>query len=343
VLNVAKLLLSVVLLAAGYGLIAVVTGNVIMTFIHTLVLLWMSIKCLPHDFHFEFRLDFVLLKAMLVNGVLVSATNLSSQLMVNIDKILIGAFLPINALSYYVVSYELASRLWYIPNQIMRAHFPTFGYLWGQNNMDLLRYHYRQAVGQVVIGVSFVGIFLVVYSETILRFWVGSSFAESGSRPLQFLALGLMMSCAGTGPYSLMIAIGRANATARIRTIVLTTNVLLCLLLIPRYGIDGAAVAWFISNLVDAILLNWRVDRALFPGTIWWLCRHVLLGAVFFSSIILSGLYVARNVLQGLLSLSILFAAGYCIYLFVSYHVILTKEEQKLIRSIWSGLRLSAR
>ncbi len=332
--NGTKLAASAVLLYTGFGLVAIVTANVVMSLLHTLVLAWVSIHCLPPNFQFEIRLNRSVLKEMLSNGLFVSATNLANLIILNLDRLLIGVFLPINLLAYYIAPSELALRLWYIPTQVNRAHFPVFGYLWGQRDLKLMRHHFEQSVRQIVIGVTFIAICIVVYARPILRFWIGPDYAQASARALQMLTFGTLINCWSIPPYSLMIAIDRAKETAKVRFVTMILNTILCLVLIPRWGINGAAVACLAAYLIDMAVLYWIIERSLFAGTLSWFVREVIFPTTLICALAIIPIFLATgSSINGLGRLIAVCCGGCALYFVGIYFLALTRTERQSIRS----------
>jgi len=62
-------------------------------------------------------------------------------------------------------------------------------------------------------------------------------------------------------PYNMLQAVGRPDLTGRFHLLQLPFYVVICLLLIPRWGIAGAALASTCRFVLDAGLLFWAVRR----------------------------------------------------------------------------------
>ena len=89
-INVSKLLLSLWLVLGGFGVTWIVATNIALTSIQVAVLWGVSLGCLPRGVRLIPRADLKMLVRLLKYGVMMSVTNVSGQLIVNLDKILIG-------------------------------------------------------------------------------------------------------------------------------------------------------------------------------------------------------------------------------------------------------------
>lgn len=331
-INVSKLLLSLWLVLGGFGVTWIVATNIALTSIQVAVLWGVSLGCLPRDVRLIPRADLKMLVRLLKYGVMMSVTNVSGQLIVNLDKILIAALLPIGALSYYVIAFELASKLWYIPNQIMRAYFPALCHLWSQADYFRVGMHYANASKQIFIGVTFLAGVIFLSAGRILTYWVGADFAEGGTVTLQILALGLMVSCYTVAPNSLIAAAGQPNVTATIHVIVAASNVALAFVLIPRLGINGAALAWLLVHLLDLALLLWWIKSKLLLGNARWFLRTTFLPVISAATLVLAATQTAiEKLADGLSGLIIIIVAGYAVYLLLCFYLAFSREDRQAI------------
>jgi O-antigen/teichoic acid export membrane protein len=86
------------------------------------------------------------------------------------------------------------------------------------------------------------------------------------------LAIGLLMRAA-IGPVErLLTMLGEQRICAAIYAFAFSTNLALCVFLIPRYGIQGAAVSTAIALLVESALLFWVTKTRLKLHAFIW-CR----------------------------------------------------------------------
>ena len=148
---------------------------------------------------------------------------------------------------------------------------------------------------------------LAVYAPLLLRIF-GDEFV-AGQHALLILSLGILAQV-GTGNNKVaLIMAGRSGWNLAVYILSFTVNISLNLLLIPRYGIVGAALAWtasfFVDNGVTAVILATRIRLHPFgPG---WTVTAV--GAV---------------VCFGVVGLLFRFGLGLTIPSFVAYGIVST-------------------
>ena len=120
---------------------------------------------------------------------------------------------------------------------------------------------YRVATWWLVLVSWPVYLFLAVFAPSITSVF-GAGFA-GGQDALTLLSLGMLLSI-GTGNVStLLLMSGRSSAVLFNTSAALAVDVGLNVVLIPRMGIEGAAVAWVVSIATGELLALWQSWRHL--------------------------------------------------------------------------------
>lgn len=137
---------------------------------------------------------------------------------------------------------------------------PRFSALLAQGRLDDLRELYSVTARWILVFGSPIYVGLAVYAPTVLT-WLGPDF-DSGIPAMVILCLGSVVVLAAGNVQSLLLMSGRSSWAATNKLIVLTFNVGVNLLLIPRLGITGAAITWAASMFLDTALAAWQTYRA---------------------------------------------------------------------------------
>jgi len=98
--------------------------------------------------------------------------------------------------------------------------------------------------------------------------WFGASYAVGEAVTVALvMALGMLVAVASGPVDTLLLMIGRSGRSLANTLIALAVDVGLCLLLVPRLGIAGAALAWVVAVVLRCVLaiVQLRADVAL-PG-----------------------------------------------------------------------------
>ncbi len=264
----------------------------------------------------------------------VAVSNVVGPLMVNLDRVAIGALISVGAVTYYAAPYGLVTQLSLVPSSLMRALFPVFS---ADRSVDVkdarpLALDGARAVA-LVMGPA--AVLIVAIAPDLLRLWLGKDFAHLSTATLQLLAVGVTVNALAMVPFWLLYGIGRPDVCAKFHLIELTLYVPALLLMLGRWGITGAAGAWTGRVTLDALLLAWAVSRLVgvaehgprLRRLAWY---GVLLGA----ALVVAGLLTARFVEAAWrLSCAVALTGGAALS---GWHLLLTGAERGAVRA---GLR----
>jgi len=127
---------------------------------------------------------------------------------------------------------------------------------------DLIIRYVKRFIPQIIFFWSFFVSLIIVFSEPIFGIWAGKKY-ELAIFPFIILAIGLVyrgITCAYTPIYSVYLMPRRYHAT---NIFIALLNLIGDFVLIPRYGMMGAAVsttgAFFISSLMFLIMANHKL------------------------------------------------------------------------------------
>jgi O-antigen/teichoic acid export membrane protein len=201
------------------------------------------------------------LAKLLKFGTWVSISQVISPLLVYLDRILIASFVSLGAVTLYTVPYEVMTRLRIIPSSLATTLYPAFSERGTEGQQLQLRSLYERSVRYLLLITLPIITFLVVLGPDLLSVWMGNSFAKQTSLVLQLLGFGVLLNCMATIPYNALQALGRPDLTGKFHLVELPPYLALCLVLIPHWGIVGAALANSIRISVDAVLLFWAARK----------------------------------------------------------------------------------
>lgn len=100
---------------------------------------------------------------------------------------------------------------------------------------------------------------LAIFGDAVLSIF-GPGFT-SGHRSLMILTAAMALATAAGTVQSILLMGGRSTWQLADKSFALALNIALDLLFIPWWGIEGAALAWAITIVVDTLLVVWQVQR----------------------------------------------------------------------------------
>jgi O-antigen/teichoic acid export membrane protein/Mrp family chromosome partitioning ATPase len=180
------------------------------------------------------------------------------------DTILLGMFRSSDEVGVYNVATRLVVLATFVMAPITSAFAPRIADLHHRGRSDTLRHTYQVATGWIV-RLSLPAFVAILAVPRDLLGVFGPGF-RVGAAVTMILAAGKLIDAA-TGPCGMMLNMtGRPAWNMADNIAVLVSNVALNLLLIPRYGLVGSAVAWAVSlGLVNVARVSqvWKGLRML--------------------------------------------------------------------------------
>jgi capsular exopolysaccharide synthesis family protein len=178
------------------------------------------------------------------------------------DTILLGIFRPSAEVGVYSVATRLVTLATFVMPAINTSFGPRIADLYHRGQTASLRRAYAAATSWILRLSLPAFVALITFPSELLRVF-GNGF-RVGATVTVILAVGKFID-AGTGPCGLMLNMsGRPLWNMVDNITVLVLNIALNLVLIPRYGMVGAAAAWAVAlGLVNVARL----------AQVWWAMR----------------------------------------------------------------------
>jgi O-antigen/teichoic acid export membrane protein len=174
--------------------------------------------------------------------------------LVQINQYLIGALVAVGAVTFYSVPYEMMNGLWIIPGAISATLFPVFSGLHA-NDKDNLTLLYARPLKYILISLGPFIMIIIIFAKEILTLWQGPLIAEKSSLVLKILAIGVLINSLEWVSATLLMGIGRPDVPAKSHLIQIPLYCIVAYLLISRWGVVGAAAAFTIRVIVEAMII----------------------------------------------------------------------------------------
>lgn len=251
-----------------------------------------------------------------------TGTDVARSALTRADRLLVGGFLGASAVGVYAVAYQVARAMLLYVQPLSISLFPEFSRLWDED---------RDRVRE--LSITALRYFLALAIPTIGGFWlVGDPFLHLLTTPevanaavplLVLLGLGMLLKGCSMIYTELFHAADETGVPFRIQGAAAVANVALNVVMIPAFGIAGAAVATILTFAFAAgasVLAFQRWHSIVPPASAvvvpvgaavvmtvtfwvvgpWWLLT-ILLGPVVYGAAFVGGGGVRRSELVGLL------------------------------------------
>jgi O-antigen/teichoic acid export membrane protein len=187
-------------------------------------------------------------------------------LMAEVDKVMLGFFVPLDEIGYYSGAARLATLAYFTPNAIAAIGGPMISQVFYTEREALQSLLRRIALITIILSLPIV-IPLLLFPNVLLSIF-GAEFTVA-ALPLIILTSGFLADIA-LGPSGYLLSMTESHrAGLALLSIGVAVNITLNLFLIPNFGIVGAATATALSTALRSLLTCLYSYRTYKVNTSW--------------------------------------------------------------------------
>jgi len=202
--------------------------------------------------------DSTLWRRVAVFALAVHAATVAAYLNYRVDEFIVAALLPVEQLGLYTMAVGLVERIWIIPGSVANVLLPHL-----TNRRDVDAAVSAAICRHVAMWTGAACVVLFVVADPVVTILFSSSFAGAVP-PLRWLLPGIFTLSIGKVLVAELLAREKPRYTVWASGAAVAANIIGNLLLVPRMGISGAALASSVSYTIMSSLLIWyylRVTR----------------------------------------------------------------------------------
>ena len=233
----------------------------------------------------KIEVDFSFWKPTLKEAWPFGFTGLSGSLYTYVDSIILSLIQGNLVVGWYSAAYRLILITLFIPNAVNMSIFPVMSRLYESSHDSLMLIYERYFKYMLILGIP-LGFGTTLLAKQIISLVFGADFAPAVIA-LQILIWTIVFTFAGATFVQILQSINRQLLITKISVMCLIINVILNLILIPRYSYVGASVATVITEIVlvsyivyTTFQLGYTVDSKKFMKII----LKVLIGSLVMSA-----------------------------------------------------------
>jgi len=332
VFSTANLMGGFFLLYLGFGLRAIIIWYFLLICLQFPVFIVISRRLFP-EFSIHLRIEKDILKILFNFSWPAFISSVSGMLLFQLDKAFIGAMLSMAAVTFYTIPAEISIKIHSFIASFSHVIFPLSSELNAKGDKLRLQHLYFKSSQIVIMIATSVAAPLLVFSDKIIYLWMGSDFASNTGFVFPVLLISYYVVIFTIVPYFFLNGFGRPRVNAIYSFYSFVLNIIACLILIPKYRINGAAIATLIGMLQVPFYL--RAFHKISGFSISQLLSKI------FSKIWLTGLiqfiiikFLLYNSVNGKISLlvvlTISFAIFYVLFILFSFY---DEEDKNLVLS----------
>jgi len=266
-------------------------------------------------------------KRLVSFGSQVFVANAFGLILAYTDILLIGYFLAAEDVGYYSVAVSVSTFFLLVPQAIQRITYPATSEYWSQNDHQALSRMIDKSMKYSACILLPLGLGVGFFAQDLVVGIFGQEFRDA-AWPLCVLLIARVITGSTSVPVGLSFSgVGRPDIPLKISGIAAAANVGLNVLLIPPWGILGAAIATTVSLLLGVIIflalmpriLGVRIDIKWFAQAMGFACVAIALFLV--GTRFMMNPYVVGGVIL-------------CGYVALVFQLLLSKEDRAIFRSL---------
>lgn len=189
-------------------------------------------------------------KDVLIFGAKSHVSNILAFLNYRADIMIISYFLNPVALGLYTASINIVERLWVVSQAVSAVLFPKISSMTSTKNKNEL----TSAITRIMLFLSLLsGVVLYFCTEWIINLLFGEAYLEA-TLTFQLLIPGVVLGSVSKVLANYLAGCGRPELNMYASIVVVLLNVGLNIILIPIYGIEGAAISTTVSYVMNFLI-----------------------------------------------------------------------------------------
>lgn len=240
--NVSYLIFLVAVILFGFSFLEMVYAYVVSTLVTCVTLVVYFFKKPPLKIKWSKIHDNHITKKLVVFSIPLLAVNILLTVMAWTDTVMLGYFKTPEVVASYNVVHPLASLLSVVISSISFLYVPLISQLYGKKQIKEMGTINASSTKWCFILTLPIFYIMFVFPEITLDLFFGSRYTEA-SVTLQILTVGFLLDSLFGFNYYTLLSSGKSKFLMNCSLISAFLNIILNALLIPPYGMVGAAIA----------------------------------------------------------------------------------------------------
>ncbi|MFC1753813.1 flippase [Thermoproteota archaeon] len=254
------LLIIIALLYKGFLVLAPSIAYFAVYIIVPLLCIPFFLKMFPQFTKVKAKITSSLVKKLFKFGVPLIIGSVGAAFMLYTDTVIITYFRNLNEVALYQVASPTARLLLYLGYALAAVILPLSSELWAKGKRDKLKFGMELLYKYTFLAVIPLALLMFSFPELILNILFGAEYTGAAI-VMQILAVGTIFFTVGNLNGNVLAGIGRPKEIANIVLIAAVFNLIANLILVPFYGMIGAAFSTLLSWLVILVLTSYKMKK----------------------------------------------------------------------------------
>jgi O-antigen/teichoic acid export membrane protein len=334
-MGVVRCLGSVGLLACGYSIRSVLIVNLMSNLIGVGAFAIVSRKLIP-GLSLVPGFSWPAFKRLFDFSLPLVISSMSVLIVTRLDRFILAYFLPLAAVTFYTLPFSLSEKLSMGVTNITSVVFPFTSELHAMNAHEKVQELYLRSTKALNLVMLPLTVILLVIPGPILQFWLGPEYAAQGAVALALLGAASFLNAASAVPTVTSLGVGRAWMPACFAGAGAVINLASNFLLIPRYGINGAALGALLPQALVVPFFVHVVTRTL-KLSLWRLITDGFMRPLACAAVQFAILFSLRGYINSRISLVLVCLASLAVFGVLSIFTAIGNEERSALFGGLSG------
>ena len=265
VLNLSKLIIFGILLWFGFKTSSILFSYILGLLISLIIALIVCKKLIPELFrkdNLKNRDKKIIKRDLLRYSLPLMFFGLIESIFFWTDSFMIGYFKDATNVGIYNAAVPIAALVLIASELFMQLFLPLINRQYGENNIGLIKSLSKQ-IGKWIFIVNLPLVLLIIlFPGAFINILFGAEYLV-GIFTLKILIIGFLFSSIFAISNRLIVMTGRSKVVMKDIMFTAILNVVLNFLLIPKYGINGAAIATTISLITVSMIFAYQANSYL--------------------------------------------------------------------------------
>ncbi len=313
---------TAILIYYGYGVSGAIIGIMISSIgVSAILIYWCKARL-----YLTFEEYVQTTKKLACFGSQMFGANLINMINLQADTVFLGYFLTAADVGFYSAATGLSKFFWVVPQAIQTISYPATSEYWSKRDIGGLQKMLDKSMKYSALALIPAGLAIGFFAEEMVTIIYGQGFYKS-ALPLQILLIGTVIFgvfCTSIG--GSLAGVNRPDLGLKAAGFSAAINILLNIVLIPRFGVLGAATATALSLITMALIFyTLTIKTLLLNANIKWIIKIAGITSVVIIFFVIFSTSINTNLLKFCLLFSV--SVLYIIILIERDEIVLLKSS----------------
>jgi O-antigen/teichoic acid export membrane protein len=205
--------------------------------------------------------DTMRLRQLFVLGTPLALRRAVSLLTFRVDMLFLGGMRSSQEVGWYGSIFTFMDGVIMMPNSVTGSIGPTLSANFGEGRREVVDRLYQRGLKYLLIVGIFLGAVFLMLADAIVAIVYGAEFAPAAIA-LKILSIGVLFMLLRGLTTEVLDNVDLRGASLRVFVVGLVTNVVLNIILVPRYGYLGAAASTVVTEAILMGGMMWALSQA---------------------------------------------------------------------------------